>query len=161
MPLTKPALDPTTLEPRRGTNYPAAFRSLVEGREKRVLGDAVGLTNFGVNLVTMAPGAASALRHWHAKEDEFIFVLEGEVTLVTDSGEQRLTAGQCAGFPANRADGHHLLNKSQSVARYLEVGDRQAGEKVVYSDVDLATHKGADGKWVFTYKDGRPYGQST
>lgn len=157
MTLKSPALDPMTIEPRKGSAYPPEFRPVVAGREKRGLGDALGLSNFGVNLVMMAPGSASALRHWHKEEDEFVFVLEGEVTLITNDGEQVLKAGMCAGFPKGKADGHQLLNKSTKPARYLEVGDRRPGDSVTYPDDDLKAEKGADGKWRMLHKDGRPY----
>src|SRR5512142_1965965 len=108
--LNLPALDPASGPGRRGSGYPEPFRSRMGDRVKRALGDACGLTKFGVNLVTLGPGGQSALRHWHTLEDEFVYVLEGEVVLVTDAGEQRLTAGMCAGYPAGKRDGHHFLN---------------------------------------------------
>lgn len=157
MTLKSPALDPMTVEPRQGSAYPPVFRPHVAGREKRVLGDALGLSNFGVNLVTLAPGSASALRHWHKEEDEFIFVLDGEVVLVTDSGEQVLKAGHCAGFPKGKADGHQVINRSPKPARYLEVGDRRPGDSVTYPDDDLRAEKGTDGQWRMLHKDGQPY----
>jgi uncharacterized cupin superfamily protein len=132
---SKPAaLDPKMVEGRRGTVYPDRFKPLVAGREKRALGNALGLTNFGVNLVKLEPGAQSALRHWHSQQDEFVWILAGEITLVTDAGAETLRSGMCAGFPKGRADGHHLVNKSGADAWYLEVGDRSAGDAVVYPD---------------------------
>src|SRR5215475_11383751 len=107
-----PALDPADVTASTATGYPAQYRAAVEGREKRRLGDALGLTHFGVNLVRLRPGAASSLRHWHSAEDEFVYILEGEVELVTDAGAQRLKAGMVAGFPAGRADSHQLVNRS-------------------------------------------------
>ena len=121
-------------------------------RMKRRLGDACGLTKFGVNLVTLGPGGQSALRHWHTLDDEFVYVLSGEVVLVTNEGEQLLTAGTCAGFPAGTGDGHQLVNRSNAPARYLEVSTHDANDEVEYSDVDLAYEKGA-----YSHKDGRAY----
>lgn len=136
-PLPKsPALDPMTVEARRGTVYPDQFKPRVAGREKRALGNALGLVNFGVNLVKLEPGAQSALRHWHTQQDEFVWILEGELTLVTDAGRQILKPGQCAGFPKGRPDGHHLVNNSGKDAWYLEVGDRSPGDGAVYPDED-------------------------
>src|SRR5437899_2305721 len=120
-----PILDPESVIPRKGSGYPEPFRALVAAREKRALGDPLGLTHFGVNLVRLPPGTASSQRHWHTAEDEFVFILEGEVELVTDAGARTLTAGMAAGFPAGRADGHHLVNRSGHDVLYLEVGDRQ------------------------------------
>jgi uncharacterized cupin superfamily protein len=148
-----PALDPATVKARRGTSYPDEFKSIAEGREKQALGDAVGLTHYGVNLVRLTPGAGSALRHWHVHEDEFIYVLEGEITLITDAGEQLLTPGTAAGFPAGVEDGHHLVNKSDKDALYLEIGDRNPNEEVYYPDVDLHGRR-VDGKFAFTRRDG-------
>ena len=156
-PLKPPALDPDTVPARRSsTAYPEPLRAAVAGRLKQALGDAVGVRNFGVNLVRLLPGAASALRHWHERQDEFVYVLEGVLTLVTDAGEHRLTPGMAAGFPAGVADGHHLVNRSDRDAVYLEIGDRSPGDVYHYSDVDLhgwATPAGAH----FTHKDGRPW----
>ncbi|MFN0316456.1 MAG: cupin domain-containing protein [Burkholderiales bacterium] len=154
--LKLPALDPMAIAPAAGSNYPDAFKPRVAGRIKRKLGDALGLKNFGVNLTTIKPGAASALRHWHLKQDEFIYILEGELMLVTDAGEQLLTVGMVAGFAAGRADGHHLVNRSDRDAVYLEVGDRSAGDGATYPDDDLVAHAVAGG-WQFTHKDGTPY----
>lgn len=157
MTLKLPALDPATLSPRVTSGYPEAFRSRVTPREKRALGDALGLTSFGVNLTTLFPGKESSLRHHHAREDELVFILEGEVVLRTDEGEQVLTAGMCAGFPAGTTDGHQLVNRSDRPARYLEIGNRDANDIVGYSDVDLACRKDANGVWVYTHRDGAPY----
>ena len=114
--------DPVSVTPRVGSTYPAPFGAPLAGREKRALGDTLKLTQFGVNLVTLAPGSWSSQRHWHANEDEFIYVLDGEVTLVTDAGEKVLGPGMAAGFPAGKPDGHHLVNRSERPALYLEVG---------------------------------------
>jgi len=157
MPLHKPALDPADVEPRTGSNYPEPFRSRVLPREKRALGDALGLTKIGVNLTTLMPGAESSMRHFHLCEDELVFVLEGEVVLRTDAGEQVLTAGTCAAFPAGVRDAHHLVNRSEKPARYLEISNRDPEDAGEYADDDLAVHKGADGRHVFTRKDGTPY----
>lgn len=151
-----PALDPASVPARTGTKYPAPFAAVVAGREKRALGDALGLGNFGVNLVRLGPGAASAQRHWHTAEDEFVYLLEGELVLITDGGEQSLTAGMAAGFAAGVADGHHLVNRSDADALYLEVGDRRAGDEVDYPDIDMRLRP-VDGKKIFVRKDGTPY----
>lgn len=149
-------LDAKTVIPRSGTNYLPQFAHVVQGREKRVLGDVFGLTQFGVNLTTLAPGSASALRHWHAREDEFVFVVSGEITLIDDLGEHVLTPGMCAGFKAGVANGHCLVNKSAAPASYVEIGTRASEESAVYPDVDLKAEKRA-GKWSYMKKDGTPY----
>lgn len=147
-----PALDPMLAPARRGTLYPDRFKPRVAGREKRALGNALGLRNFGVNLVKLEPGAQSALRHWHTQQDEFVWVLEGEVVLITDQGEQVLSAGMCAGFPKGKPDGHHLVNRSGADAWYLEVGDRSAGDAAVYPDE--AMRAVAVSTYRFTKPDG-------
>ena len=153
-----PALDPAGVVERVGSSYPEPFRGRVGERRKRALGDALGLRNFGVNLVRLSPGAVSSMRHWHDRQDEFVYVLEGELVLVTDAGAQPLKAGMAAGFPAGAGDGHHLVNRSDQDALYLEVGDRMPGDAVAYSDIDLALpHRPATGSHVFTHKDGTPY----
>jgi uncharacterized cupin superfamily protein len=154
--LLPPAFDPKDLPEQSTTGYPEPYKSRVAGRHKRRLGDAAGLKNFGVNLTRLDPGAESSMRHWHTKQDEFIYVLEGEVTLVSDAGRQKLKAGMAAGFPAGKADGHQLVNETKRPAVYLELGDRTSGDGATYSDADLAA-KLVDGKWVFTHKDGSPY----
>ena len=155
-PSKPPALAPATVPGTQGSNYPDAFKPRVAGRIKQRLGDVLGLKNFGVNRTTLKPGAASALRHWHAKQDEFIYVLEGELVLVTDGGEQVLTAGMAAGFPSGHADGHHLVNRSAADAVYIEVGDRTPGDAVTYPDDDIVARL-VDGRWTVTHKDGTPY----
>jgi uncharacterized cupin superfamily protein len=120
-----PVLDPASVEPRRGAAYPEHLRGPFAAREKRALGDPLGLTSFGVNLTRLPPGTASALRHWHSLEDEFVMVLEGEATLITEAGETVLGPGMAAGFPKGKADGHHLVNRGKSDVVYLEVGDRR------------------------------------
>ncbi|MFO1406870.1 MAG: cupin domain-containing protein [Steroidobacteraceae bacterium] len=152
MAIRSPALDPSTLAPRTGSGYPEPYRSRVVPREKRALGDALGLTKVGVNLATLMPGRESSMRHWHTHEDEFVFVLEGEVTLVTDAGEQRLGAGQCAGFPAGSRDGHQFLNRGDRPAVYLEISNRDADDQAHYPDVDLLYAGGR-----FTRRDGTPF----
>ena len=156
-PLARPALDPTTVTPRTGSGYPTdAMKSVVAGREKRMLGDALGLTTFGVNLTTLQPGAASSLRHWHLRQDEFVFVLEGELTLVTDEGEQTLGPGACAGFPGGVPNGHQLVNRTSKPATFLEVGDRLPGDGAEYPDHDLRV-RGTGSGWKYTRKDGSDF----
>lgn len=137
--------------------FPAAMVAKTTGREKRPLGDLFGLTNFGVNLTRLAPGAYSALRHAHAKQDEFVYVLEGEATLVTDAGETALKQGMCAGFKAGTGDAHHLVNRGKKDVVFLEVGDRSAGDAVSYPDDNVVGFSAPDGKWKYTKKDGTPY----
>ena len=151
-----PAVDPATVPARGGSSYPEQFKREVEKRSKQALGNALSLTQFGVNLVTLEPGAWSAHRHWHANEDEFVYVVEGELVLVTDAGEQALGPGMAAGFPAGVADGHHLVNRGDRAARYLEVGTRAANDEVAYPDVDLHLMTRASVP-QFTNKNGDPY----
>jgi uncharacterized cupin superfamily protein len=157
MTLKLPALDPAHVPAVTGSSYPDQFKAAVAGRSKRRLGDALGLTIFGVNLTTIAPGAQSALRHWHSAQDEFIYLLEGELVLVTDEGEQVLQPGMCAGFPAGKASGHHLINRSHRDAVYLEVGDRSRNDAVTYPDNNIALSATSDGSRRFTKKDGTPF----
>jgi uncharacterized cupin superfamily protein len=119
-----PALDPMTVAERKGSGYPKPYNEPCMARSKRALGDAAGLVSIGVNLVRLEPGAWSSQRHWHSRDDEFVYVLEGELALVTEAGEQTLTPGMAAGFPAGKADGHHLINRGRKTAVYLEVGGR-------------------------------------
>ena len=156
--LRRPALDPATLEARTTTIYPAPYDAVMRGRAKRSLTQALGLTQFGVNVTELAPGAASALRHWHSHEDEFIFVLEGEATLVTGEGEQVLGAGHCAGFPAGIPDGHQLVNRSSALVRFIEVGTRDQRDEANYPDIDLRCAPGRYTKPIYTKKDGTPLG---
>ena len=151
-----PAINPATVPAVTGSRYPEPFRSRVATRRKQRLGDALGLKNYGVNLTTIPPGAVSALRHWHSHEDEFIYMVSGELTLVTNDGEQRLTPGMCAGFPAAKADGHCLANRTQRDAVYLEVGDRRPEDAVTYPDDDIAGQATPQGR-RFTHKDGTSY----
>lgn len=138
------------------SNYPEPFFSRMSGREKRQLGDVFGLGNFGVNLTRLFPGGESALLHKHSKQDEFIYVLEGEPTLVTESAEVILKPGYCAGFPA-RGEAHQLVNRTKSDVVYLEIGDRRPGDEGSYPKDDLKAALGVDGNWQFTHKDGQPY----
>jgi len=129
---------------RTGSSYPAAYAESSAERIKRRLGDHGGLSNFGVNHVTLPPGCQSSLRHWHTRQDEFVMVLSGELVLLRDAGEQVLGPGDCAAFPAGRPDGHALVNRTDAEATYLEIGDRTAGDEVDYPDIDLQV-KSIDG----------------
>ena len=140
----------------RPSNYPEPFFSRMARRDKRPLGDLFGLRNFGVNLTRLAPGGESALLHRHSRQDEFVYILEGEPTLVTDQGELPLAPGMCAGFPANGI-AHHLVNRTDQDVVYLEIGDRTPGDEGSYPQDDLQADLDPDGKWRFTHKDGRPY----
>jgi uncharacterized cupin superfamily protein len=158
MSLEKPALDPQSVTAVNSSGYPEPYRARVLPREKRRLGDALGLTRIGINRTTLPAGKESSMRHWHTHEDEFLYVLEGEVVLRTDAGEQRLTAGMCAGFPAGGTDGHQLINRSDRPAVYLEISNRDPGDTAHYSDPEV------DLLWSpphaprrFTRRDGTPY----
>jgi uncharacterized cupin superfamily protein len=136
--------------------YPAPFDTRMEGREKRPLGDLFALTNFGVNLTRLVPGAGSALRHAHTRQDEFVYILQGTAILITDAGETQLAEGMCAGFKAGTGNAHQLINRSDEEVIFLEVGDRTEGDEVSYPDDDLkAVHVGQ--AWQFLHKDGRAY----
>ncbi len=154
--LKPPALDPATLPVKTGSDYPEPFRVNVAGRGRRALGDALGLKNFGVNFTRLPPGSASSQRHWHSKQDEFVYIVEGEVVLVTDAGEQVLSAGMVAGFPAKSGDGHQLINRSERDAIYLEIGDRSANDDCDYPDIDMLV-RWIDGEEKYVHKDGTPY----
>jgi uncharacterized cupin superfamily protein len=151
-----PKIDIDGLTIESGSGYPAPFRKVVEGRARRRLGNAAGLTQFGVNLTTLKPGAASALRHWHAAEDEFVYILAGEVVLCEDGGEVVLHSGDAAGFKAGVANGHCLVNRSDRDAAYLEVGARAAREIAEYPDVDMRAEKDEKGG-RYVHKSGEPY----
>jgi uncharacterized cupin superfamily protein len=151
-----PKIDIGKLAADTRTNYPPPFDRVVVGRQRKRLGNAVGLDQFGVNLTTLKPGAASALRHWHEKEDELVYILEGEVVLVEDDGETVLKPGDAAGFKANVKNGHHLVNKSSRDAIYLEIGTRAQHERAEYPDVDLLVIRDEKGA-RYTHKDGSPY----
>lgn len=147
----------TEIPPRtKPSVYPEPFASQMQGREKRQLGDFFGLTNFGINLTRLVPGAVSALRHAHKKQDEFIYILQGSPTLHTDEGLMRLAPGMCAGFKADTGNAHRLVNDTDEEVLYLEVGDRTAGDSSFYPDDDIAANL-VDNKWRFTHKDGTPY----
>lgn len=152
-----PAFLASVVEEWKGSLYPEPFKSRMGDRRKRKLGNVAGLSQFGVNLVTLGAGAQSALRHWHTHEDEFIYVLEGELVLVTNAGEQTLTAGMFAGFPAAKDDAHHFVNRSGRDARYLEIGTRVDEDKAHYPDDDLRWMQDATGNDVAVKKDGTPY----
>lgn len=148
--------NPAAVEGRRGTIYPTQFKDGLDGRIKRALGDAGGLSQFGANLTTLEPGAISAQRHWHSSEDEFVYILDGTLTLVTDAGEEQLSAGMAAAFPAGEANGHQIVNRSNAAATYLEIGTRMQEDDVVYSDIDLRMEK-RDGQRTFKHRNGGPY----
>jgi len=149
-----PKIDVKTVHRRTGSTYPAPFDTIAKDRVRRRLGDAGGLDQFGVNLLELPPGSASSQRHWHASEDEFVYVVSGEVTLVTDKGEEVLRAGDCAAFARGVPDGHQLVNKSSGMAVCLEVGGRSAEDVCIYSDIDMMIDKTKGG---YTHKDGTPY----
>ena len=149
-----PKLDLTTIAVKIGSDYPAPFHQPIAQRMRQRLGDAARLTQFGVNRVELPPGCWSGQRHWHAAEDEFVYVIAGEVVLVTDAGEEVLRAGDCAAFPANTPNAHHLVNRSAAAAVCLEVGTRSADDRVVYADIDMVYEAGADG---YFQKDGTAY----
>jgi uncharacterized cupin superfamily protein len=154
------ALDPSSIPPRISTGYPEPYRSRVLPREKRALGDPFGLTKIGVNHTTLPAGKESSMRHWHTLEEEFIYVLSGEVVLKTDAGEQVLTPGMCAGFhpsaDGKTGDGHQLINRSAQPATFLEISNRVKGDEAFYPDVDLH-FKGVDAEPMFTRKDGSTF----
>jgi uncharacterized cupin superfamily protein len=138
------------------SNYPEPYFSMMQGRIKRPLGDLFGLTNFGVNLTAIQPGAVSALRHAHSKQDEFIYILQGHPTLQTNAGDTPLAPGMCAGFKAGGGDAHRLVNTADEEVIYLEIGDRTAGDEVSYPDDDIQAGQ-VDGRRVFVHKDGSPF----
>jgi uncharacterized cupin superfamily protein len=148
-----PKIDIAGLPVDTRTGYPPPHDKVVTGRSRKRLGNAAGLDEFGVNLTTLKPGASSALRHWHELEDEFVFMLEGEVALIENEGETTLRPGDAAGFKAGVANGHHLVNRSGRDAVYLEIGSRRGDERAHYPDVDLAVAR-IDGAYRYTLKDG-------
>lgn len=151
------AIQASEVPPRRKPSvYPEPFRSRMNGRVKAQLGEFFGLKNFGVNLTRLAPGGESALLHKHTKQDEFIYVVEGNPTLITEQGEATLAPGTCAGFPAGGA-AHQLVNRTEKEVVYLEVGDRTPGDEGLYPRDDLKAQLSPEGQWVFTHKDGTPY----
>lgn len=149
-----PKIDIPAAPERKGSGYPAPFDAPCHDRVRKRLGVAGGLSDFGVNLMRLPAGGWSSQRHWHSHEDEFVYVLEGELTLVEDGGETVLRAGDCAAFPKGSGDGHHLINRSQTTAVYLEVGSRSPDDLTTCSDVDMMSDA-RDGR--FTHKDGAPY----
>jgi len=151
-----PKIDIEAAPTRFGTGYPPPYDAPCLGRRRWKLGDAAGLTQFGVNLMRLPPGQWSSQRHWHTAEDEFVWILEGEVVLVTDEGEQVMRAGDCAGFPAGAANGHCLQNRSDGDAYVLEVGTRVAGNAAYYNDIDMMAPAGGKPA-AYTHRDGTPY----
>jgi uncharacterized cupin superfamily protein len=147
-------IDPNTVAAFVGTNYPKPHDAPCVRRERKRLGDLANLTQFGVNLLRLPPGVWSSQRHWHTAEDEFLFIVQGEVVLVTDDGDEVLRAGDCAGFKANDSNGHHLQNRSQHDAIVLEVGGRDPSDGVDYSDIDMRIDPGSD---IYLHRDGTPY----
>jgi len=143
--------------PERPKPTAGPFAARLSPREKRVLGDVFGLTNFGVNLTRLPPGAISAFRHAHTRQDELVYILEGEPTLITNAGETRLAPGMVAGFKAGTGDAHHLVNRGKRDVVFIEVGDRSAGDEVAYPEDDVAATLGPDGKYHYRHKDGTPY----
>ena len=151
-----PKLDLASVPVKTGSIYPDPYAAMMDGRSSLRLGQAGGLTQFGVNLVTLEPGALSSLRHWHLHEDEFVMVTEGECIMVTNAGEEVMRPGDCAAFPAGVADGHHFINRSDAPARFLVVGTKAPREVGTYSDVDLVVVVDG-GTATFTRKDGSAY----
>jgi len=151
-----PKIDIASLPVDSRSTYPEPHNRVVAGRSRKRLGNAAGLDQFGVNLTTLKPGAASALRHWHEKEDELVYILEGEVVLIENDGETVLKPGDAAGFKASIPNGHHLVNKSGRDAVYLEIGTRSKHEHAEYSDVDMLVVRDEKGA-RYVHKDGRPY----
>lgn len=150
-----PKIDIAAAPEVKGTGYPAPFDQPCLARLRKRLGNAGGLTQFGINLLTLKPGVWSSQRHWHSGEDEFVYILSGEVVLIDDAGETILKAGDCAAFPKGDGNGHHLINRSDTVATCLEIGTRSAsGDVVLYPDIDLKIDQTDN---VFTHRDGTPY----
>ncbi|MGF6230307.1 putative cupin superfamily protein [Inquilinus ginsengisoli] len=149
-----PKIDIAAVPERKGTGYPAPFDAPCADRVRQRLGDAGGLTDVGVNLMRLPPGNWSSQRHWHSEEDELVYVLEGELVLIEDGGETVLRAGDCAAFPKNSGNGHHMINRSATMAVYLEVGTRSPTDVITCSDIDMMSPS-TDGR--FLHKDGTPY----
>jgi uncharacterized cupin superfamily protein len=149
-----PKIDIDAVPERKGAGYPPPFDAACAGRVRQRLGDAGGLSDFGVNLMRLPPGKWSSQRHWHSAEDEFVYVLAGELMLVEEGGETLLRAGECAAFPKNTGNGHHLINRSDAMAIYLEVGSRSPADVTTCSDIDMMSTN-TDGRFV--HKDGSPY----
>ncbi len=155
--LKLPAFDPSVVSETNFTSYPEPHRAANQTRYNRRLGDHAGLRNFGVNLTRIIPGGQSSYRHAHSRQDEFIFVLEGEVVLQTNDGEQTLKPGMCAGFPAGSGDAHRFVNRSATDAKLLVIGDRSSGDEITYPDVDMHAALGPDGAYRFSTKSGKPF----
>ncbi len=153
---TGPAIDPFSLPGKQGTGYPAPFDKVVEGRDKRALAAPFNLTNLGINMITLPPGASSSQRHWHTKQDEFVYMVDGELMLVTDAGDQVMTPGMVVGFAAGVENGHHLVNRSGREASFLVVADNTPGDEGGYSDIDMLFVR-RDGRDLYVHKDGTPY----
>jgi uncharacterized cupin superfamily protein len=151
-----PALDPFSITGEERQPYPAPYNTELKGKTRRAIGDALGLTKIGVGLTELAPGAVSALRHWHAEEDEFVYIVSGELTLVTNEGAQVLRAGMVAGFPCGKADGHRLENRSTGKGSYIEISNRSGREHVEYPDSDLQLDRDAASR-TWKHRDGKPY----
>jgi uncharacterized cupin superfamily protein len=149
-----PKLDVAAVPERKGTGYPSQFNAPCADRTRQRLGDAGGIVDFGVNLMRLPPGNWSSQRHWHSHEDEFVHVLEGELVLIEEAGETVLRAGDCAAFPKGTGNGHHLMNRSNTMAVYLEVGSRNPDDVITCSDIDMISPS-RDGR--FLHKDGTPY----
>lgn len=150
-----PKIDIAAVPKIRGTGYPPQFNAPCAERVRQRLGNAGGLTDFGINLMRLPPGNWSSQRHWHSHEDEFVYVLEGELTLIEDGGKIVLRAGDCAAFPKASGDGHHMVNRSGATAVYIEIGARHPADLTTCSDIDMMSSN-ADGRFV--HKDGTPYG---
>jgi uncharacterized cupin superfamily protein len=154
---TPPAFDPAEVPESNATSYPAPLRAANQNRHNRRLGNHAGLKNFGVNITRIVPGGQSSYRHAHSRQDEFVYVLEGEVVLETNAGAQVLGAGMCAAFPAGTGDAHRFVNRSSADVLLLVIGDRSANDEITYPDIDMHAKLGADGKYVYARKDGTPY----
>jgi uncharacterized cupin superfamily protein len=152
-----PKIDISAVPARKGSGYPSPFDAPCATRTRQRLGEAGGLRDFGINRMTLPPGGWSSQRHWHSHEDEFVYILEGEVTLIEDAGETVLQAGDCAAFPKGTGNGHHMINRSPAIAVYLEVGSRDPQDLTTCSDIDM---KSANSDGRFVRKDGTPYSES-
>jgi uncharacterized cupin superfamily protein len=150
-------LDLGSIASRTGSGYPKPFDEQCQRRERKALGDAAGLTQFGINLLRLPPGTWSSQRHWHTSEDEFVYVFAGEVVMISEAGEQILRQGDCVGFKAGDVDGHHLQNRSHEDALLLEIGGRDVNDAVTYPDIDLVWTSEAD---RYLHRDGTPYGSA-
>jgi len=157
MSASEPVLAEGVAESAKKSAYPQPFASMMEARTRKRLGDHFGLENFGVNLIIMSPGAISALKHQHLKQDEFIYVISGTPTLVYGENEYLMKSGECFGFRCRDGEPHQLINRAENEAVYLEIGDRTLGDRVFYPDDDLRAESQDDGSWVFLHKDGSEY----